>query len=106
MSVDGFHVDTEILVQHARRLSFVSEAIGLAADAARQVDLNDGAFGFLCGFLPWFVNGAEASTGDAISASLATMDAIIDSVVGMAADCTAVDESVESQLTQLTGGTT
>ena len=105
MSVDGFRVDSDRLLQHATRLGAVSEAIGVAADAAGQVDLHDGAFGLLCAFLPPFVNGAEVSTGDAIGASLETMDAIIDNVKGMAAGYTAADETVGTGFDRAGSGT-
>jgi hypothetical protein len=104
VSVDGFQVDSERLVEHARRLGFVSEAIGLAAGAAAQVDLHDGAFGLLCAFLPPFVNGAEVSTGDAIGAARETVDATIDGVLAMAGDYASVDDGVGSRLGKMIGG--
>lgn len=103
MTAGGFKVDLDALHAHARRLEAVTDSVGLAANAAGQVDLHDGSFGLLCAFLPGFVNTAEVATGDAIGAARTTVDAMGDGVRAMARQYAAVDDAVASRLKKLGG---
>jgi|GEM_PF-548148 len=99
------HVDLDMLAQHATRLGAVGDQIRLASDASGQVDLHDGAFGLLCAFLPLIVNGAEVSTGDAITAGGETSSAAASEVRAMAEAYARVDEGVAARFERLAGGT-
>lgn len=101
---EAFEVETEVLRRHAQRLAAVTDSVGLAAGAARHVNLNDGAFGLLCAFLPPVLNGAETATGDATDAAQETVDAASEGVVAMAQDYEAVDDGVHTRLTSLARG--
>ena len=98
------HVDTDVLLQHSTRLAVVRDQLGLAADAAGQVNLHDGAFGLLCAFLPAVIGGFEGSTGDAIGASRETTTSMSDEVRAMARDYVRVDEGVASRMAALGEG--
>lgn len=98
------HVDIETLTQHAARLGAVEEQIGLAAGAAGQVNLNDGAFGLLCAFLPLVITGFETTTGDAIAASRESVTATVAEVRAMAATYAQVDADVARRLDSVARG--
>ena len=98
---EAFHVDTEVLRVHAQRLRMVTDSVSLAADAARAVNLHDGAFGLLCAFLPPVLNGAETTVGDALGAAQDTVSGAAAGVRAMARDYDAVDDRVRALLTGL-----
>jgi hypothetical protein len=100
-----FHVDHETLLQHSSRLGAVTDRLGSAADAARQVNLNDGAFGILCAFLPLVIGVFETTTGETIAASRETSTAMAEQVRAMAQDYARVDDAVATRLKSLGGGT-
>lgn len=95
------HVDIDVLNQHAARLGAVQDQIGLAAGAAGQVNLNDGAFGILCSFLPLVIGYFETTTGDAIAASRESVQATIAEVRAMATTYAQVDSDVAKRLDRL-----
>lgn len=89
---DGFEVDQEVLRVHAQHLEDICDDVAIAAEAAEQVDLADGAFGLLCSFLPPFVNTAEVSTGDSVRAVQETLRAAAEGVRAMARDYAEADD--------------
>jgi hypothetical protein len=101
--VSELHVDVDVLRQHAGRVQVVAESVARASAAARHVDLHDGAFGLLCGFLPAVFSRAETSAGDAVTAVREVLEGTADGVHGMARDYEAVDGDVGARLGGLGG---
>lgn len=101
---DGFLVDTERLRWHARRVGMVRDDVALAADAAGQVNLNDGAFGLLCGFLPPIFGAVETAVGDAVTAACEVLDATGESLVAVGTIFDDGDADVGTGFTRLSGG--
>lgn len=79
----------------------VTDSIGLAAHAARSVNLHDGAFGVLCSFIPPFLNRTEVAVGDAVAAAGETVAAAADGVVAMSRDYQAADDRAHERLSAL-----
>lgn len=94
-----YEISLDALFSHASHVQLVADDVATAADAASQVDLDGGAFGVLCAFLPGFVNDAETSTADAVLAAAQTLDAMAEGVRGMARDYAAADDAVSLRLT-------
>lgn len=94
-----YDVSVDALYNHASHVQLVADDVALAADAASQVDLDGGAFGVMCSFLPAFVNDAETSTAAAVLAASQTLDAMAEGVRGMARDYVSADDAVSLRLT-------
>ncbi|MEP7762821.1 hypothetical protein [Sanguibacter sp. 25GB23B1] len=93
-----YEVSLDTLFNHAAHVQSVADDVALAADAASHVDLDGGAFGVLCSFLPVFVNDAETATAGAVLAAAQTLDAMAEGVRGMARDFGAADDAVSLRL--------
>ena len=99
--MDGFQVDTEVLRRHATRVSQVAGDLGTAQMAARSSDLNGGAFGVLCSFLPPIVANTDAAARDAIAAVREAADGMVTELSAMARSIDQTDEAVETRMQQL-----
>lgn len=100
----GFHVDTEVLRLHARRIGMVRDDVALAADAAGRVNLHDGAFGLLCAFLPPIFGAVETAVGDAAGAARDVIDSTGDLLVSVAELYDDVDADAGQGFRRLLGG--
>jgi hypothetical protein len=65
---DGGGVDASIpsLIVHAGRVQGVADRVGTAAQAGGSVPLGQGAYGRLCGFLPYVVNKLQGMVVDGL----------------------------------------
>lgn len=100
--MDGFQVDTEVLRRHATRVSQVAGDIGTAQAAAGSSDLNGGAFGVLCSFLPPIVASTDQAAKDAIAAVREAADGMVSELAAMARSIDQTDQAVESRMAQIT----
>lgn len=99
--MDGFQVDTDVLRRHATRVGHVAGDVGTAQSAAQTTDLNSGAFGLLCSFLPPIVAGTDQAARDAIAAVREAADAMVTELGAMARSLDEVDGAVETRFQSL-----
>ncbi|WP_018681706.1 type VII secretion target [Actinokineospora enzanensis] len=64
---DGFDVITEALAKHARSLDGVRERLGTALSAAREVSMDNDAYGVLGRPFAWLLDPFESLGTDMIS---------------------------------------
>jgi hypothetical protein len=100
--VNGFQVDTEVLRRHATRVGQVAGDVGTAQSAAGTSDLNGGAFGVLCSFLPPIVASTDRAAKDAIAAVREATDAMVSELGAMARSIDQTDQVVEARMQAIT----
>ncbi|MEU0882673.1 type VII secretion target [Lentzea sp. NPDC005914] len=64
----GFDVLPTELRSHASKLDGLAERLGQALHAARQVNMDDAAYGKICAFLPPLIRDIEQQAYDALVA--------------------------------------
>ena len=96
MGVSGeMLVDSDVLRQHAARVSAVESELATASAAAATTDLHGGAFGVLCSFLPPIVSGVDGAARDALQAVRGAADEVVADIGDMAKAFDHVDQAVE-----------
>ncbi|ACQ79137.1 conserved hypothetical protein [Beutenbergia cavernae DSM 12333] len=98
---ESFHIDDDVLRAHARKVDMVADDVAEAGSAATSVDLDGGAFGLLCAFLPPIVSESEASTGDAVGAAARLLADTATRVTEMARDYAAMDDDLSGRLARM-----
>ncbi len=69
MSSPDIKVDTNEVRQHARRIDAHADGVMEAHSAAKQVSMDDNAYGVICSFLPkYWINDLENSASQGIGA--------------------------------------
>jgi type II secretory pathway component PulM len=97
----GFEIDSEVLRRHSARVDQVAGDIRTAQQAAGTTDLNGGAFGILCGFLPGIVSGNDTAARDAIAAVHEAAEQTVTGLRAMAAAYDDTDQRVEERMRRI-----
>jgi uncharacterized protein YgfB (UPF0149 family) len=96
-------VDSDVLRQHAGRVSGVDSELATATAAAATTDLHGGAFGVLCSFLPPIVSGVDGAARDALHAVRGAAAEVVADLGDMAKAFDHVDQAVEAAFKKILG---
>jgi hypothetical protein len=84
--VTGFYVDHDQLRDHANRIDQIGSSVKEASAAASSVNLDSGAFGVMCAFLPPILSSFTPTNASAIGSAASNLGSAAEAVRAMADD--------------------
>lgn len=95
---DEMHVVTEDLRAHASKVDGVGDQMRSAVDAARQVTMNDDAYGLLCQPFAMMLQPFEENGVEALQKAVDALGKISENIRATAEDYLAVDDDQASTI--------
>ncbi|GAB2966897.1 type VII secretion target [Saccharothrix stipae] len=99
----GFEVTGGDLRAHAGKVDAHAASLGTAADAAGQVT-PDGAYGYICQFLPPLFNDVEKAAQEALQAARGGLEAVARNLLDTADDYDSEDLAAVHGFARIEGG--
>lgn len=100
---DQVHIDHAELHAHAAKLDELAGELGTTGSTAAGIDLGDGAFGTLLGWLPGVITTVTPSQSGAITAAQGAVTRTAGAVRVLAQDFTDTDQQIADQMNKIRG---